>query len=75
MKCVVPCDLINYNDSDTVAGAGQILNTADVTLSDNESVCLRRGFKIAHFNINRQVNKMDGIRDFIMRYKFGFSFE
>ena len=68
MKCMLPCDLINCNDSDTVAGSSQIPNTADVTLSDNEGMCLRRGFKIAHLNINRQVNKMDGIRNLIMRY-------
>ena len=65
-KCVFPFELNDCNGMDVAAGVGQIPNN-DVF----EGTCsLRRGFKIAHLNINRLINKMDRIRELIIQYKF-----
>ena len=45
-------------------------SNSSIADSDAYNTCLLKGFKIAHLNINRIMNKMDGIRDLLTQYKF-----
>ena len=70
MNCLFPNYDLNNESSEESVRASLTTNSFDVTDLDADSTHLLKGFKIAHLNINRQVNKMDGIRDLLSRYKF-----
>ena len=70
MNCLFPNYDLNNESSEESVRAGLTANSVDVTDLDADSTHLLKGFKIAHLNINRQVNKMDGIRDLLSPYKF-----
>ena len=61
MNCLFPNYDLNNESSEESVRAGLTANSFDVTDLDADSTHLLKGFKIAHLNINRQVNKMDGI--------------
>ena len=65
-KCLFP--LLQEMDFQYTAYISSTRHYADQ--SDVQSaVYLKRGMKIAHFNINRLLNKVDGVRELLIKYK------
>ena len=65
-KCLFP--LLQEMDCQDNAYIGSTQDCADQS-DVQSSVYLKTGMKIAHLNINRLLNKVDGVRELLIKYK------
>ena len=65
-KCLFP--LLQEMDFPDTAYIGSTQDYADQS-DVHSTVYLKRGKKIAHLNINRLLNKVDGVRELLIKYK------
>lgn len=65
MKCLFPMTF----DMDSQETIPPIPTTSGLT-NNLPQVRLIRGFKVAHLNVNRIVNKLDGVRELLSSYAF-----
>ena len=65
-KCLFPLlQEMDFQDTAYISSTQDYADQSDV----QSSVYLKRGMKIAHLNINRLLNKVDGVRELLIKFK------
>ena len=70
MTCICPLSAYSFDRSKSIDNTDQTMDTCKTSFNGEPEIRMLRGFKIAHLNINRIVNKLDHVKELVQKYSF-----
>ena len=70
MTCICPLSAYSFDGSKSIDNTDQTMDTCKNSFDGEPEIRMLRGFKIAHLNINRIVNKLDHVKELVQKYSF-----